>query len=110
MLVTVRSHDALCNVSSAVHIWNYRRWVAQRAGTPAVDEAAFAWKKIEDNCSNYSAWHHRSVNLPLAYKDDPVGLRKALLAEFKALRAALYMDSADQSGWFYHRWLVDTST
>lgn len=61
---------------------------------------------IQDNFSNYSAWHHRSVFLPKAFKDQPDQLRTQILDEFEKVKAAFYTEPEDQSAWFYHRWLV----
>lgn len=60
---------------------------------------------IEENFSNYSAWHHRSIFLPKAFGDQ-VELRAQILDEFEKVKAAFYTEPEDQSAWFYHRWLV----
>lgn len=61
---------------------------------------------IEDNFSNYSAWHHRSIFLPKAFKDQPEQLNAQIMDEFEKVKAAFYTEPEDQSAWFYHRWLV----
>lgn len=61
---------------------------------------------IEDNFSNYSAWHHRSILLPKAFKDQPDQLQSQIFEEFEKVKAAIYTEPEDQSAWFYHRWLV----
>ena len=42
------------------HCWNYRRAVAALARVRADDEYAFSSEKIQQNFSNYSAFHSRS--------------------------------------------------
>lgn len=52
--------------SSAVHAWDYRRYVIAslpKTFTPprtAADELKYTQKKIEANFSNFSAWHLRT--------------------------------------------------
>ncbi len=43
-----------------VHCWTYRQWVAATAHVDPQEEFDFTTKKINDNFSNYSAWHYRS--------------------------------------------------
>ena len=71
-------------------------------------ELAMAIGLIEDNFSNYSAWHHRSIFLPKAFsKASDIGAFHAqILDEFEKVKAAFYTEPEDQSAWFYHRWLV----
>lgn len=101
------------------HGWGYRRVIAKKMGLPVSRELEFSKQKIEENFSNYSAWHHRTTILPLLSRHDgsndggissswavnDVPLEK-LKEEFQFVRQALYIDPMDQSGWFYHRWLV----
>jgi len=49
------------------HAWGYRRWLAGRLGLPPHGELHYTAAAIEQNFSNYSAWHYRSLLLPLAY-------------------------------------------
>jgi len=87
------------------HCWNYRRYAAKMASTTLKDELDFTTKKIEQNFSNYSAWHQRSALIPLIYnnKND---LKKVLNQEFELIQNAMYTEPADQSVWFYHQWLI----
>lgn len=64
---------------------------------------------IEENFSNYSAWHHRSINLDELYKDDPKKYKEAILEELDLVKQAFYTEPADQSAWIYHRWLMSKS-
>jgi len=89
------------------HCWNYRRYAAEKAKATLVEEFQFTTKKIEQNFSNYSAWHQRSALIPLIHKGDNVALERALEAEFEYVKNAFYTEPSDQSIWIYHRWLVD---
>ena len=84
------------------HGWNYRRYItAQLERDTDADELAFALRKIENNFSNYSAWHQRSKLLP---RTRTRGLGQD---EFELVKQAMYTDPEDQSVWIYHRWLVE---
>lgn len=87
------------------HCWNYRRFVSKCAGKVFADDLQFTKKKIDQNFSNYSAWHQRSFLLPLVYTT-PHELLDALVKELAYVRAAFFTEPADQSGWVYHRWLM----
>ncbi|KAI8105294.1 hypothetical protein M9435_000461 [Picochlorum sp. BPE23] len=103
------------------HGWGYRRCISKHMGLPVSRELEYSRKKIEQNFSNYSAWHHRSTLLPLQGKEQDeieksVGNLSSkavhdipldtLEEEFQFVRQACYTDPLDQSGWFYHRWLL----
>jgi len=103
------------------HGWAYRRHIVARMGLPISRELEYSRRKIEQNFSNYSAWHHRSTILPLIVEgkgseqeaiahfssstSSSISLN-VLAEEFAFVRQALYTDPLDQSGWFYHRWLL----
>jgi len=88
------------------HCWNYRRNVALTFNVSPEDELAFTLKKVEQNFSNYSAWHQRSYLLPKLYDKDPVKFLGVLQDELEMVQNAFYTSPADQSAWFYHRWLM----
>lgn len=43
------------------HCWNYRRYLVRIGDISHSAEFSFSTEKIEENFSNYSAFHHRSV-------------------------------------------------
>jgi len=88
------------------HCWNYRRFVATHAKVTLEEEFKFTTEKIEENFSNYSAWHQRSTLLPRLHTTDEHAFISALDQEFDFVRNALYTSPEDQSGWLYHRWLI----
>lgn len=113
------------------HGWAYRRFVAQLMGMPTQRELDFTRKKIEQNFSNYSAWHYRTALLPAlhAAEEGPSDSQTAEAAETAAgmgagvaatacipadvlddeldlVKQAFFTEPEDQSGWFYHRWLL----
>ncbi|PUZ59496.1 hypothetical protein GQ55_4G046200 [Panicum hallii var. hallii] len=80
------------------HGWNYRRFLARFMGVPDEEELKYTMDKISDNFSNYSAWHNRSILLS-----------NLLIQQSKVFFT--FTDPSDQSGWFYHLWLLaQTST
>ncbi|XP_073009744.1 geranylgeranyl transferase type-2 subunit alpha 1 isoform X1 [Typha latifolia] len=96
------------------HGWNYRRFIAKMKNVPEEEELQFTMDMINTNFSNYSAWHNRSILLSHLLKQKVKGFdskENVLLEEFELVRQALFTDPSDQSGWFYHLWLLDqTST
>ena len=53
---------------SIVHCWNYRRWICDQSNTSTKTEFDYTTKKIQENFSNYSAWHNRSLLLSRLHK------------------------------------------
>lgn len=91
------------------HGWNYRRFIADMKKSRDEDELKFTTKKINENFSNYSAWHNRSAILSHMLKNKYGGIsakEQEMTEEYELVRQALFTDSEDQSGWFYHLWLL----
>ncbi|KAG7386909.1 hypothetical protein PHYPSEUDO_015114 [Phytophthora pseudosyringae] len=82
------------------HCWNYRRHVCKLAGLSEEDQLAFTTQKIEQNFSNYSALHHRTIALPEPLTAD------VLFDEIGLVQQAVFTEPDDQSAWFYYRWLL----
>ncbi|KAJ9567788.1 hypothetical protein OSB04_003754 [Centaurea solstitialis] len=92
------------------HAWNYRRFIAGLKSISEETELQFTTDMINDNFSNYSAWHNRSVLLShlLDKKVEGYFPREIFLTEeYEFVRNAVFTDPDDQSGWFYHLWLLD---
>ncbi|XP_068642271.1 geranylgeranyl transferase type-2 subunit alpha 1-like [Aristolochia californica] len=92
------------------HGWNYRRFVAALKNVPAEEELKFTTEKIDANFSNYSAWHNRCVLLSNLLREKAKGFyprEKVLMEEYDLIHQAIFTDPDDQSGWFYHLWLLD---
>lgn len=62
------------------HGWEYRRFVAERAGVPAAQEEQYCMDCINANFSNYSAWHERTLLLPRLHAAQPTVSLSDLLA------------------------------
>lgn len=101
------------------HCWNYRRFVAEKAfacgAATRLTELQFSAQKINEDFSNYSAWHYRTVLIPIIYcnnkqttSPDPEWLNYESIIdrEFDLVARAFYIDPEDQSGWLYYRWLL----
>ena len=125
------------------HAWNYRRFLIdtisryhfsddyrrnkeEEVGVikkrTREEETKYAREKISKNFSNYSAWHHRSVNFEQfdEGRDDEEGtenpsssssklslqFQAVLNAEFELVSQAFFTEPEDQSAWMYHRWLL----
>ncbi|CAG8685723.1 17126_t:CDS:2, partial [Funneliformis caledonium] len=96
------------------HAWDYRRYVTfQLSSTTKTSltqtEFDFTTTKINQNFSNYSAWHQRSKLMPRLIKEqnlDEQEKKTLVNKEFELVKAAFYTDPDDQSAWLYHWWLV----
>ncbi|CAL8069004.1 unnamed protein product [Calicophoron daubneyi] len=120
-----------CNAALKVdernfHCWDYRRFVVAHGKIPVESELRYTDNSIEDNMSNYSAWHYRSEllsasdpvlesSLPLSPpphmcgKNGPSGhLCEITLpkAELELVHNAIFTDPNDQSPWFYYWWIL----
>eukprot|EP00003_Mantamonas_plastica_P031062 TRINITY_DN790_c0_g1_i1.p1 TRINITY_DN790_c0_g1~~TRINITY_DN790_c0_g1_i1.p1 ORF type:complete len:613 (+),score=201.91 TRINITY_DN790_c0_g1_i1:276-1841(+) len=92
------------------HCWSYRRFVvANISSNTDKDEFEFSKVIINQNFSNYSAWHYRSALLPklIIEMEGQESPDSALLAdELELVSNAFFTEPEDQSGWLYQRWLL----
>lgn len=94
------------------HGWHYRRFVIQKleqatSTSLTTEEFKYTTKKINENFSNYSAWHNRTKLLP-AYLEtaEASDRRTTIYSELEYAIQAIYTDPDDQSAWLYHQWLL----
>jgi len=88
------------------HCWDYRQIAAKRAQRKPEAELDFTMDRINNNFSNYSAWHYRSKLLPKVHPSHD-GLPEAVHhAELELVQNAAFTDPDDSSAWFYHTWLL----
>jgi geranylgeranyl transferase type-2 subunit alpha len=69
------------------------------------DEVEFSNQKIEQNFSNYSAYHHRSTYLDLLPGESTVILEQ----EREMVRNAVFTEPDDQSAWIYYHYILSTA-
>ena len=92
----------------------------------AQDEFDFTTRKIQQNFSNYSAWHYRSELLLksgeiedllekgkapctfylLSYIINHYNACVGVVVELALVQKAVYTEPGDQSAWMYHHWLI----
>lgn len=86
------------------HCWIYRRYVVDISHGQISDqnEFDFTTEKIQENFSNYSAFHHRSVYI----KQLDVDIQALLEGEFAIIENAIFTEPDDQSAWWYHQFLL----
>lgn len=115
------------------HCWNYRRFVVSTLAScwtggwelpsmgpqignmsnsaPSIpqdvlqDEWDFTQQKIQDNFSNFSAFHYRSQLLArmIAQKGDEAEI---LEEELQVVENAIFTEPDDQTAWWYHKLLL----
>eukprot|EP00850_Spirogloea_muscicola_P007001 SM000034S12755 [mRNA] locus=s34:551309:553707:- [translate_table: standard] len=97
----------------------YYFFLADKAGRGPSHELQYTTEKINENFSNYSAWHYRSDLLTRIHAIESQGGRgggrgpagrighSVLEEEFELVKQAFYTEPDDQSGWMYHTWLLE---
>ena len=88
------------------HCWNYRRHLISKAHVDKSFQAemTFSTEKINENFSNYSAFHHRSVFISDTLRDQ--GMQDALEPELQIIESAIFTEPDDQSAWWYQNFLM----
>lgn len=119
------------------HGWQYRRFVVEQIETEKVnkvppsessvallriqiDEFDYTTQKINQNISNFLAWHNRSKLIPKiiklyqdfgdSYEPKVYAVFKSpyevLLHELELAKTGMFMDADDTSVWLYVAWLL----
>lgn len=103
------------------HGWQYRRFVVENMEPRCKDKAEefklnlseydYTTSKINNNISNFSAWHNRSKLIPKTYKlsNDNEWYRSSydiLKDELKLVNTGMFVDVEDTSVWLYLYWLL----
>ena len=84
------------------HCWNYRRYIVILGAVSPSKEIHFSLTKIQENFSNYSAFHHRSVYIKDNLSNSPT---EVLPEELALIENAIFTEPDDQSAWWYHQFL-----
>jgi len=92
------------------HCWGYKDWVENKLETSLEGKLQFTTLKIEENFSNYSAFHYRSKILPtmIANKTENEKLSQ-LNKELNMIHQAIYTEPDDQSVWWYYFFVIHFS-
>ncbi|KAI1316892.1 hypothetical protein EDD11_009382 [Mortierella claussenii] len=100
------------------HGWDYRRYIIRQLDSQGnastkndlastKSEFDYTTAKINQDFSNYSAWHHRSTLLESVAEHMTEEERNAAVDnEFDLIKNAIYKDPEDQSAWLYDLWLI----
>jgi len=67
----------------------------------------FTTNKIQDNFSNFSAFHYRSKLFDLAIQWLDMKALNLVENELQLVENAVYTEPSDQTAWWYHRFLID---
>ena len=103
------------------HCWNHWLLICKKVNQPIETQLAFTWDRIQENSSNYSAWHFRGELIKQLiekkYAQDEKKCVSLLTAgkiiewfsneiELEVNLNALYTECDDQSSWYYMRSLL----
>eukprot|EP00299_Pterocystis_sp_00344_P010238 c4530_g1_i2.p1 GENE.c4530_g1_i2~~c4530_g1_i2.p1 ORF type:complete len:195 (+),score=42.84 c4530_g1_i2:492-1076(+) len=92
------------------HCWRHRLWASQRISEQSAEQLQFNTSMINQDLSNFSAWHYRTALLSqlsqpkeFVSSNEPLEILKR---ELEVVHSAVFTEPEDQSPWFYYRWLV----
>jgi len=89
------------------HCWNFRQFIVRKLNVAPEEESQFLDKKLDQNFSNYSAWHYRSKLLPALVPDgNPEAKLAILTSELEKVEQIVFTEPDDQSVWWYYQFLI----
>lgn len=94
------------------HGWLYRRIIVRKieqltGEKKLFEELAYTTENINNNISNFSAWHQRTVLLSKIFgENENESNAKMIHDEFAYITNAMFTDAEDQSVWFYIKWFI----
>ncbi|VEL07941.1 unnamed protein product [Protopolystoma xenopodis] len=107
------------------HCWDYRRFIISNGNISESEEIAYIDTCLENNFSNFSAWHYRTglldsrpfINVqsmpispppmtPNAFHSRGFDDSSLLEKELDLVHNAVFTDPKDQSPWLYYAWLL----
>ncbi|CCD24031.1 Rab geranylgeranyltransferase BET4 NDAI_0C03710 [Naumovozyma dairenensis CBS 421] len=95
------------------HGWHYRRIVIQnmeRLGNKSLNHQEFQYttEKINQNISNFSAWHQRVQLISMMFDHDEIANKLDLLKdELDYITNAMFTGADDQAVWDYICWFIE---
>lgn len=94
------------------HGWHYRRFVVDKLENLTgenmnLPEFGHTKVRINENISNFSAWHRRAQLIPDMFKQDQIKDKKKFVnQELEYITNAMFTDAEDQSVWVYIKWFI----
>ncbi|KAL9679155.1 hypothetical protein QQ045_017011 [Rhodiola kirilowii] len=89
--------------------WHHRKWVLSKGQSSFDHELKLLDKFQKADSRNFHAWNYRSTILSRLLEKKANGFdsqEDVLTEEFELVHQAIFTDPDDQSGWFYHLWLL----
>ncbi|CAL5428128.1 unnamed protein product [Camellia sinensis] len=90
--------------------WYHRKWVLSKRHSSVDQELQLLGVFLKKDSRNFHAWNYRSVILSHLLEKRAQGSfskEEVLTEEYDLVHQALFTDPDDQSGWFYHLWLLE---
>ncbi|CAL5430538.1 unnamed protein product [Camellia sinensis] len=90
--------------------WYHRKWVLSKGHSSVDQELQLLGVFLKKDSRNFHAWNYRSVILSHLLEKRAQGSfskEEVLTEEYYLVHQGLFTDPNDQSGWFYHLWLLE---
>ncbi|KAI7995651.1 Geranylgeranyl transferase type-2 subunit alpha 1 [Camellia lanceoleosa] len=107
---TVKTERALAKNYRSYGAWYHRKWVLSKGHSSVDQELQLLGMFLKKDSRNFHAWNYRSVILSHLLEkraQESFSKEKVLTEEYDLVHQAFFTDPDDQSGWFYHLWLLE---